>query len=247
MKQELALKLQNRNWKKKSGCVKWRKCWLASPVTHATCLPSIWRSSAKGIDRHGFTSQPNNGSNSTAQNATWARILVLCPAPLPCTSAWKCTCLAAILCNDKKLSSGSSGGTICMISMWCSGLKSNMQTSYLHISMVTLLPFQVAESTPEGFWNRLAYAHLLFGRGKGSTETVPNTSSTFNFGSQFFWLHLKKLSEMGRQNIQELVRSTAVIQFKTHPALMWMKGIIPKGTVSCSQANQFHGAAFASN
>lgn len=145
MKQELALKLQNRNWKKKSGCVKWRKCWLASPVTHATCLPKIWRSSAKDIDRNGFTSQPNNGSNSTAQNATWARILVLCPAPLPCTSAWKCTCLAAILCNDKKLSSGSFGGTICMISMWCSGLKSNMQTSYLHISMVTLLPFQVAE------------------------------------------------------------------------------------------------------
>lgn len=27
-----------------------------------------------------------------------------------------------------------------MISMWCSGFKSNMQNSYLHVSMVTLTP-----------------------------------------------------------------------------------------------------------
>lgn len=82
MRQELALKLQNRNWKKKSACVKWRKCWLTPPVTHATCLPKIWRSSTKDIDRNGFMSQCINRSDRTAQNWTWARILILCPAPL---------------------------------------------------------------------------------------------------------------------------------------------------------------------
>lgn len=36
--------------------------------------------------------------------------------------------------------------TVCMISIWCSGLKTNMQTSYLHISMVIPLPFKAAEN-----------------------------------------------------------------------------------------------------
>lgn len=91
--------------------------------------------------RHGFMSEHITGNNKTLQAQAKQGLgpCVLLPTlhPSPwvrtCTKtpffAIKCCCLVVM---------GESTESCLHISILCSGLKTNMQTSYLHISMVTL-------------------------------------------------------------------------------------------------------------
>lgn len=133
--------------------------------------------------RNGFTSEGISGSNSTAQNSGGC---VLLPSPPP-------FCLGMHLYKTPffviKCCCGYRGGSpdSCLhISIWCSGLKTNMQTSYLHISMVTL-----NRKYRTGFLKLTCFFSPLLAENRGKVL------KPFKFGCLFFQLLQLKMLRWG--------------------------------------------------
>lgn len=112
---------------------------LTPPVTHTTCSPKFEMSSTKEYcHRNGFTQKWLHDRKDQWEQWCCSGLNLgqdLGVITLPCTlllgSALVFLAFSVMI---------KSCLLVCMISMWCSEFKSNMQ-NYLHVSMATLLPF----------------------------------------------------------------------------------------------------------
>lgn len=177
-----ALKLLNRNWKKKSASVKWLfwlPQWLILPAN-----PSFGEASPRSTARAGFASEQINGSNGTAQSWTLARIWALASRHPPLQQEGAGT--NGLLCNDRVAVFCCKQGTrACMISIGCSGLKTNMQ-----IFIFARFHGDCSLSRKQKIQDRVSEIDLLCSppfwqkKGEPSTEpSVPRTLSKLIFGS----------------------------------------------------------------